>query len=77
MTQAEIEDTALAMLPEIAELASDYLGNTVVQKLFEFCKEDVKEQMLIEIAPHLAEVGVHKNGTWAAQKIIDVSKSNV
>ena len=75
MTQAEIEDTALAMLPEIAELASDYLGNTVVQKLFEFCKEDVKEQMLIEIAPHLAEVGVHKNGTWAAQKIIDVSKS--
>jgi protein JSN1 len=27
----EIEETAGAMLPEIAELASDYLGNTVVQ----------------------------------------------
>lgn len=75
MTQAEIEETAIAMLPEIAELASDYLGNTVVQKLFEFCSEDVKEQMLVQIAPHLAEIGVHKNGTWAAQKIIDVSKS--
>ena len=74
MTPGEIEETAIGMLPEIAELASDYLGNTVVQKLFEFCSESVKEQMLIQIAPHLAEIGVHKNGTWAAQKIIDVSK---
>lgn len=74
MTSGEIEETAIGMLPEIAELASDYLGNTVVQKLFEFCSEAVKEQMLVQIAPHLAEIGVHKNGTWAAQKIIDVSK---
>ena len=73
MTSGEIEETAIGMLPEIAELASDYLGNTVVQKLFEFCSEPVKEQMLVQIAPHLAEIGVHKNGTWAAQKIIDVS----
>ncbi|KAL4927393.1 putative RNA binding protein Jsn1 [Aspergillus undulatus] len=71
----EIEETAVAMLPEIAELASDYLGNTVVQKLFEFCSEPTKEQMLVQIAPHLGEIGVHKNGTWAAQKIIDVAKT--
>ncbi|KAL8902277.1 MAG: hypothetical protein Q9207_004795 [Kuettlingeria erythrocarpa] len=74
ISQAEIEEIAIGMLPEIAELASDYLGNTVVQKLFEFCSEAVKEQMLIQIDPHLAEIGVHKNGTWAAQKIIDVAK---
>ncbi|KAL4935041.1 hypothetical protein BDV06DRAFT_229198, partial [Aspergillus oleicola] len=73
----EIEETAVAMLPEIAELASDYLGNTVVQKLFEFCSEATKEQMLFQIAPHLGEIGVHKNGTWAAQKIIDVAKTDV
>jgi protein JSN1 len=71
----EIEETAEAMLPEIAELASDYLGNTVVQKLFEFCSEATKEQMLTHISPHLSEIGVHKNGTWAAQKIIDVAKT--
>ena len=71
----EIEDTANAMLPEIAELSSDYLGNTVVQKLFEYCSEPTKEQMLGPIAPHIAEIGVHKNGTWAAQKIIDVTKT--
>ena len=74
ISQAEIEEIAIGMLPEVAELASDYLGNTVVQKLFEFCSEAVKEQMLYQIVPHLAETGVHKNGTWAAQKIIDVTK---
>lgn len=74
-SQADIEEVALNMLPEIAELSSDYLGNTVVQKLFEFCSENVKETMLAEIAPHLAEIGVHKNGTWAAQKIIDVART--
>lgn len=74
-SKEDIEQIANSMLPEIAELSSDYLGNTVVQKLFEFCEEPTKEAMLREIAPHLAKIGVHKNGTWAAQKIIDVSKS--
>ncbi|KAL8807808.1 MAG: hypothetical protein Q9182_000457 [Xanthomendoza sp. 2 TL-2023] len=73
ISQAEIEEIAIDMLPEIAELASDYLGNTVVQKLFEFCSEAIKDKMLVQIDPHLAEIGVHKNGTWAAQKIIDVA----
>ncbi|MCJ1248029.1 hypothetical protein MMC30_005244 [Trapelia coarctata] len=75
ISQTEIEEIAIGMLPEIAELASDYLGNTVVQKLFEYCSEPIKDSMLAEIAPHLAEIGVHKNGTWAAQKIIDVAKT--
>ena len=75
ISHTEIEEIAMAMLPESAELSSDYLGNTVVQKLFEFCSEPTKEAMLSFIAPHLAEIGVHKNGTWAAQKIIDVAKT--
>ena len=74
-SHAEVEETASQMLPEIAELASDYLGNTVVQKMFEYCSEELKEQMLAQLAPHLAEIGVHKNGTWAAQKIIDVCRT--
>ncbi|PHH53515.1 Pumilio domain-containing protein C56F2.08c [Ceratocystis fimbriata CBS 114723] len=75
MHREEIELTAIQMLPEVAELSSDYLGNTVVQKLFEYCSDDVRDQMLERVAPHLAEIGVHKNGTWAAQKIIDVCKT--
>ena len=74
ITRPELEDIAMEMLPEIAELAADYIGNTVVQKLFEFCTEPTREQMLRQLAPHLAEIGVHKNGTWAAQKIIDVTR---
>lgn len=72
LSQQEIENIAIEMLPEIAELSSDYLGNTVVQKLFEHCSDNIRDSMLAEIAPHMAEIGVHKNGTWAAQKIIDV-----
>jgi protein JSN1 len=72
---AEIESIAMDMIPEVAELSSDYLGNTVVQKLFEHCSDHMRDAMLTEIAPHITEIGVHKNGTWAAQKIIDVCKT--
>ena len=75
LSQPEIENIAIDMLPEIAELAADYLGNTVVQKLFEQCSNPIRDAMLDKIAPHLAEVGTHKNGTWAAQKIIDVCET--
>ncbi|KAJ4158274.1 uncharacterized protein LMH87_008807 [Akanthomyces muscarius] len=75
LSQAEIENIAVDMLPEIAELSSDYLGNTVIQKLFDNCSDELRDAMLGEIAPHMAEIGVHKNGTWAAQKIIDVCKT--
>jgi protein JSN1 len=76
VSATEIEDIAMKMLPEIAELSADYLGNTVVQKLFEFCSETTQVAMLQEIAPHLATIGTHKNGTWAAQKIIDVARKS-
>lgn len=66
----DIEDIARGMLPEVAELASDYLGNTVVQKLFEYCSQPMKEAMLRKVVPQLAQIGTHKNGTWAAQTII-------
>ncbi|KIY51058.1 hypothetical protein FISHEDRAFT_37966 [Fistulina hepatica ATCC 64428] len=56
---------------EIVDLASDWLGNTVVQKLFERCSAGPRMNMLERISPHLAMIGIHKNGTWAAQKIIE------
>lgn len=45
----------------------------MVQKLFEFCCEETKLLMIQKIAPYLASIGIHKNGTWAAQKIIDTA----
>lgn len=43
----------------------------VVQKLFEKCSTGPRFAMLERITPHLAMIGIHKNGTWAAQKIIE------
>ncbi|KAI8331181.1 hypothetical protein BC941DRAFT_403933 [Chlamydoabsidia padenii] len=71
----DVEMMAQECMDEIVELCSDYIGNTVVQKLFEYCTESTKLIMLERIAPHLAAIGVHKNGTWAAQKIIDYANT--
>ncbi len=70
-SQPDIDAIAMLFLQDIIELSSDYIGNTLVQKLFERCSEPVKNIMLDRLAPFLAMIGVHKNGTWAAQKIID------
>ncbi|KAI0797827.1 hypothetical protein C8Q75DRAFT_20970 [Abortiporus biennis] len=72
----EIDNVAADFLDgEIVDLASDWLGNTVVQKLFEKCSPGPRLAMLDRIAPHLAMIGIHKNGTWAAQKIIECVQS--
>ncbi|KAI8355680.1 hypothetical protein BD560DRAFT_426570 [Blakeslea trispora] len=70
----ELEAIAIECVGEIVELCSDYIGNTVIQRLFERCSEMTKSMMLEAVAPYLASIGVHKNGTWAAQKIIDTAK---
>lgn len=43
----------------------------MVQKLFEKCSPGPRLAMLERLSPHLAMIGIHKNGTWAAQKIIE------
>ncbi|KAK7015020.1 Pumilio domain-containing protein C56F2.08c [Favolaschia claudopus] len=62
-------------IDQIVDLASDWLGNTVVQKLFERCSPVPRFAMLERITPNLAMIGIHKNGTWAAQKIIECVQS--
>ncbi|KAG2020663.1 pumilio/RRM domain-containing protein [Coprinopsis cinerea AmutBmut pab1-1] len=72
MSTEEVDQVAGDFLDgEIVDLASDWLGNTVVQKLFEKCSQEPRLAMLERICPSLAMIGIHKNGTWAAQKIID------
>ncbi|ODV62847.1 ARM repeat-containing protein, partial [Ascoidea rubescens DSM 1968] len=51
------------------------LGNTVVQKIFDICDNCIKDIMLREVSKYLCQMGIHKNGTWAAQKIINVANS--
>ncbi|KAI7861838.1 armadillo-type protein [Spinellus fusiger] len=73
-SQNELEAIAMECAEEMVELCSDYIGNTIVQRLFERCSEATKSHLIEIVAPYLASVGVHKNGTWAAQKIIDASR---
>mgnify|MGYP002477064743 FL=1 len=73
LTDLEIEQLALCMLNELPELCSDYLGNTIVQKLFQNSSEIVKDIMLRKTNKYLTSMGVHKNGTWACQKMITMS----
>jgi protein JSN1 len=56
-------------------LASDYLGNTIIQKLYASASPNLRLAMLERIAPHLALIGTNKHGTWAAQAIIDRATS--
>ncbi|AET41001.1 Jsn1p Ecym_7153 [Eremothecium cymbalariae DBVPG len=69
ITDLEIEQLSIAMLDELPELSSDYLGNTIVQKLFEHSSTIVKDIMLRRTSKYLTSMGVHKNGTWACQKM--------
>ncbi|KAI9284735.1 hypothetical protein BC943DRAFT_325493 [Umbelopsis sp. AD052] len=75
VTFKEVEDIATDCMDDIVDLCSDYLGNTVVQRLFEYCCDTTKTAMLEQIAPYLGSVGIHKNGTWAAQKIVETSRT--
>lgn len=73
MSDADLDELAISMLDELPELCYDYLGNTVIQKLFAVIKSPaIKLIMVHEIAPYLTQLGIHKNGTWAIQKIINL-----
>lgn len=73
MSQLELEELCLAMLDELPELCYDYLGNTIVQKIFAVVESPlIKLMMVKEITPFLTQLSIHKNGTWAIQKIINL-----
>ncbi|CAH6723207.1 mRNA-binding protein Puf2p [[Candida] jaroonii] len=72
-SQEDLDELCLAMLDELPELCYDYLGNTIVQKIFQLVESSlIKLMMIKEIAPFLTQLSIHKNGTWAIQKIINV-----
>lgn len=77
MSQLELEELCLAMLDEIPELCYDHIGNTVVQKIFAVVESPlIKLMMVKQIAPYLTQLGIHKNGTWAIQKIINLCQQD-
>ncbi|KAI0244238.1 hypothetical protein L0F63_006455 [Massospora cicadina] len=53
------------------DLCSDYIGNIIIQKLVEYGSEQQKTALIVSVAPYMAAIGIHKNGTWAIQKMIE------
>lgn len=74
LSQNELEELCLSILDELPEICYDHIGNTVVQKLFTVVESPVIKLIMVkEITPYFAQLGIHKNGTWAIQKIINNS----
>ncbi|KAJ2800764.1 hypothetical protein H4R20_003941 [Coemansia guatemalensis] len=59
------------LLPHAVDLCTDYVGNVLVQRMAERGDAALRLSLVRRIAPHMAAIGIHKNGTWAVQKLID------
>ncbi|CCF56373.1 hypothetical protein KAFR_0B00740 [Kazachstania africana CBS 2517] len=73
LSQFEIEQLAMCMLDELPELSFDYLGNTIVQKIYDKSSDIIRDIILRKISPFLTSLGIHKSGTWVCQKVIKLA----
>ncbi|KAJ3100319.1 hypothetical protein HDU97_002359 [Phlyctochytrium planicorne] len=71
----EVEAMFNEVIGEVVDLCTDYIGNVVVQKILEKSSDAQRLLLIEQVAPHMAIIGVHKNGTWVVQKMIDISKT--
>lgn len=74
LTEIEIEQLALCMLDELPELSLDYLGNTIVQRIYDKCDDLIRDIILRKLKRHLGIFGIHKSGTWVCQKLIKTAR---
>ncbi|KAJ1915370.1 hypothetical protein H4219_004355 [Mycoemilia scoparia] len=73
-SKPEKEEFALifdSLISVCVELCTDYVGNVLVQRLIEGSDDEQRLRLVNTVSPHIASIGVHKNGTWAVQKMID------
>lgn len=71
----EIDILFKECLPFAVELSIDYVGNVVMQKFVERCNDEQRLQLIQQLAPDFASIGIHKNGTWVAQRVIDYART--
>jgi len=76
-TAKEIESYFNTIMLDVVGLCTDYIGNVIVQKVLDRTSDDNRLKLIEKLSPHLATVGIHKNGTWVVQKIIDEAKGPV
>ncbi|KAJ1964055.1 hypothetical protein GGI12_001668 [Dipsacomyces acuminosporus] len=76
ISKAEFDRLTEEMMPYAVELCTDYVGNVIIQKIAERGNKAQKLELTRRVGPHMTSIGVHKNGTWAVQKIIDTANSD-
>ncbi|KAJ2783158.1 hypothetical protein GGI15_002674 [Coemansia interrupta] len=54
-----------------SELMTDPFGNYLCQKLFEYCNETQRTQIIRDVAPSLVSISLNMHGTRAVQKMIE------
>lgn len=72
----EIENLLMDLLPQAVDLSFDHIGNTIVQKMIEKGNDYFRLKLMEVLSPYLASLGIHKNGTWVVQKLIDFAKTS-
>jgi Pumilio-family RNA binding repeat len=70
----EAHQAFVECLPTAVDLATDYLGNVIIQRIIEKGTEEMQLAITHALSPHLAAIGIHKNGTWVAQKLVDSAR---
>ncbi|KAI8899559.1 armadillo-type protein [Globomyces pollinis-pini] len=75
ITTRDLEMIFAEVIDDAVDLCSDYIGNVVIQKIMEKCSDVLRLRLIEAVSPRMASLGIHKNGTWAVQKIIDCAKT--
>ncbi|KNC99989.1 uncharacterized protein SPPG_04340 [Spizellomyces punctatus DAOM BR117] len=75
VTMKDVEAIFNEVVEETVDLCTDYIGNVVIQKIIEKSSDQHRLRLVEKVAPHMAAIGIHKNGTWVVQKMIDYAKT--
>lgn len=70
-TVEEIDTFSQQIIEHILAASIDPIGNILVQKLIERGSDSTRSQILHRLGIYVATIGVHKNGTWVIQKLIN------
>ncbi|KAJ3186090.1 hypothetical protein HDU85_001008 [Gaertneriomyces sp. JEL0708] len=76
VTMKDVEAMFNEIVEDTVDLCTDYIGNVVIQKIIEKSSDQHRLRIIELIAPHMAAIGIHKNGTWVIQKMIDYAKTS-
>lgn len=71
----EVEGLLMDLLPQAVDLSFDHIGNTIVQKMIEKGNDNYRLKLMEVLSPYMASLGIHKNGTWVIQKLVDFART--